>query len=290
MFVLMGMQGQMTIPLWPKGVPGEKTATGPEKDMTTSKDGLVAGQPVLRIGNVAEPSITVYRPAQEASTGTSVIVFPGGGYRILAMDLEGTEVCQWLNTLGITAILLKYRVPEPAQGSRYAEPLQDAERAISLARLHAREWHLRADRVGVMGFSAGGHLSAVLSNNSAARTYPKIDEADQGTLRPNFTMLIYPAYLSVNDEGRELAPEVKVSAQAPPTFIVQAENDHHFVGGTLLYYRALEQARVPAEMHLFAEGGHGYGLRHTEKPVTGWPELAEGWLRSNKLLDARSGK
>ncbi len=277
--LLFGMQvrargaEQTVIHLWPNGAPGEKTATGPEKDMTKSTDGLVAGKPLIRLGNVSDPTITLYRPAHEVSEGTSVIVFPGGGYTILAMDLEGTEVCHWLNSVGITAILLKYRVPAPAQGSRYAEPLQDAERAISLVRSHASEWQIRPDRVGVLGFSAGGHLAAVLSNTS-----------DPNNVRPNFTILIYPAYLSVNDEGKELAPEVAVSSRTPTTFIVQAENDHKFVEGTMLYYRALERAGVPAEMHLYAEGGHGYGLRKTEKPVTYWPQLAEAWLRTNHFL------
>lgn len=269
----------LTIPLWPHGMPGTKAASEPERNMTTEKDSLVAGKPVIRLGNVTEPSITLYPAPQANANGTAVVVFPGGGYRILAMDLEGTEVCEWLNSIGITAVLVKYRVPEPKDQPRYAAPLQDAERAVSLVRSRAREWHINPERVGVLGFSAGGHLAAVLaSHGTGDRNYEKIDEADTGSTRPNFMMLIYPAYLSVRDEGEELAPEVNVTHDSPPVFLVQTEDDHLFVGGSLLYYRALKRAGVPAEMHLYANGGHGYGLRTSKFSVTHWPALAAEWL------------
>ena len=277
--------GKAPIPLWPKGVPGKAATSKPEADTSAPAGGLVAGKPVVRLGNVREPSLTVYPGAQERNTGTGIIVFPGGGYGILAFDLEGTEVCAWLNSIGVTAFLLKYRVPQPAGVPRYAQPLQDAERAISIVRARAADWGVRADRVGVLGFSAGGHLAALLGSQSGERTYPRVDQADQGTVRPNFTVLVYPAYLSVRDEGRQLAPELPISAETPPTFIVQAEDDHHFIEGTLLYYRALERAKVPAEMHLFSHGGHGYGLRPTKDAVTRWPGLAQGWLQSTGWLN-----
>jgi acetyl esterase/lipase len=272
------------ITLWPHGAPGEKATAEREKDMTTAKDGLVAGQGVIRLGNVTEPTITVYGPPETKDTGSAVVVFPGGGYRILAMDLEGTEICKWLNSIGITAVLLKYRVPEPVGAPRYAEPLQDAQRAMSLVRSHAGDWKLNPDRIGVLGFSAGGHLAAVLSSKFGSRAYPPADEADRVSCRPDFVVLVYPAYLSIRDEGEQLAPEVAISAHMSPTFIVQAEDDHLFVGGTLLYYRALQKAGVPAEMHIFPRGGHGYGLRRSTARVTSWPALAEGWLRSIKVL------
>ena len=272
------------IPLWPNGAPGEKAITEPEKDTTTASDGNVAGKPVIRLGNVTAPTLTLYRAPQNKSTGAAVLVFPGGGYRILAYDLEGTEICEWLNSIGITAVLVKYRVPGPKGALRYGQPLQDAQRAIGIVRNHASDWKIDPQRIGVLGFSAGGHLSAVLSNTSAERTYSKVDEADSVSSRPNFVILIYPAYLSVNDKGEVLAPEVKPSNQTPPTFIVQAENDRPFIAGTLLYYRALADAKATAEMHLYSAGGHGYGLRHTDNPVTNWPRLAEGWLRYQELL------
>ncbi len=270
----------LVIRLWPDGAPGERATTEPERDTTTSKDGLVAGKPVIRLGNVTDPSITLYPAPKASDTGTAVIVFPGGGYRVLAMDLEGTEVCQWLNSIGITAVLLKYRVPEAADLPRYAAPLEDAQRATRLVRAHADEWGFKADRIGILGFSAGGHLAAVLSSKTGDRSYEPIDKFDEGSCRPDFAILIYPAYLSVRDEGEQLAPEVATSSQTPPTFIVQAEDDRPFIGGTLLYYRALQLARVPAELHVFPSGGHGYGLRPSSARVTGWPRLAAEWVHS----------
>ncbi len=277
--------GPKPIMLWPSGAPGEKATSEPERDMTTAKDGVVAGRSVIRLGNVTEPTITVFRPVQAKDTGTAVVVFPGGGYRILAMDLEGTEVCHWLNSVGITAVLLKYRVPESSGVPRYAEPLQDAQRAVGLVRSHAGDWKLNPNRIGVLGFSAGGHLAAVLSNHFESRTYAPVDGADRVGCQPDFVVLIYPAYLSVLDRGEQLAPEVTVKAQTAPTFIVQAEDDHNFIEGTLLYYRALKREGIPAEMHVFPSGGHGYGLRPSAARVTSWPTLAEAWLRSLGVSD-----
>ncbi|MBV8867756.1 MAG: alpha/beta hydrolase [Acidobacteriaceae bacterium] len=268
------------IQLWPDSAPGEKATAEPERDTTTSKDALISGKPVVRLSNVTDPSLTIYPAPKATETGTAVVVFPGGGYRIVAMDLEGTEICQWLNSIGITAVLLKYRVPEPADLPRYAEPLQDAQRAMRLVRAHAEEWRLKGDRIGVLGFSAGGHLAAVLSSNFEDHTYQRLDKADENSSRPDFALLIYPAYLSVRDEGEQLAPEVKVVSRTQPMFIVQAEDDRPFIGGTLLYYRVLQLAGAPAEMHIYSHGGHGYGLRPSNAPVTGWPSLAKEWLRA----------
>jgi len=272
------------LPLWPNGAPGEKATVEGERDTTTPSDHAVAGKPVMRLTNVTAPSMTLYPAPKNKSTGAAVLVFPGGGYRILAYDLEGTEICEWLNSIGITAVLVKYRVPEPKESPRYQQPLQDAQRAVGSVRNHAKDWSIDPQRIGVLGFSAGGHLSAVLSNSSEERTYPPVDEADQISSRPDFAILIYPAYLSVDDKGETLAPEVKPSNGTPPTFIVQAEDDKPFIAGTLLYYRALTDAKAAAEMHLYSAGGHGYGLRRTNDPVTGWPQLAAAWLRYQKVL------
>ncbi len=274
----------VVVPLWPKGAPGEKSVRGEEKDTTTPQDHLVGGRPVIRIGNVTVPTITVYQPDKAKNTGAAVLVFPGGGYRILAIDLEGSEVCEWLSSIGITGILVKYRVPENPELPRYAAPLEDAQRAVGIVRDHAREWHLDPEHIGVLGFSAGGHLAAVLSNNFEKRTYTPVDDSDRVSCRPAFVLLIYPAYLSVNDAGEKLAPELPVTKDTPPTFIVQTEDDQAFVEGSLLYYRALKKAKVPAEMHLFSTGGHGYGLRPSTEPVSGWPKLAEEWLRLRGIL------
>lgn len=268
------------IPLWTGGAPGEPPGPGNEKDTTTAKDKLVAGKPVARVGGIIYPTLQVFSPSKEKNTGAAVVVFPGGGYNILALDLEGTEVCAWLNSIGITGVLLKYRVPPHKGADRYATPLQDAQRAVRLVRSHAQEWGITASRVGVLGFSAGGHLAAAASTNFDVDTYSPADAADKLSCRPDFAILIYPAYLTVKTEGDKLAPEIKVTANTPPTFLVQTEDDPVRVESSLFYYLALKNAKIPAEMHLFAAGGHGYGLRPTTAPVTGWPALAERWLRS----------
>jgi acetyl esterase/lipase len=275
------------IHIWPNGAPGPKSTTGPEKDTTTAKDDLVAGRSVIRLGNVGNPTITLYQPKHN-NTGTAIVVFPGGGYQILAMDLEGTEVCQWLNSIGVTGILLKYRVPEPKGQRPYKAPVQDAQRAMGIVREHAKEWRIDPKKIGVLGFSAGGNLGAEISNDFEKRAYDPIDQADQESCRPDFAILIYPAYLAVkNSEGHyELAPELHVTADTPPTFLVQSEDDPVHVENSLFYYLALKDAKVPAEMHLYSTGGHGYGLRKTDKPITGWPHEAEKWMRSLGLLQA----
>ena len=273
------------IPLWPGTPPGEKEALGPEKDTTKSPGPLVAGKTVIRLGPVGTPTMTLYRAPRENNTGATVVVFPGGGYSILAMDLEGTEVCQWLNSVGVNCALVKYRVPVRAGLPRHAPPLQDAQRAVGMVRHRAAEWSLDPKRIGVLGFSAGGHLVAVLSTNYDARTYDAVDDADKVSCRPDFTLLIYPAYLTAkSDHGPILAPELKVTANTPPSFLIQAEDDGVGVENTLVYYAALRTAKVPAEAHLYPTGGHGYGLRSTQNPITGWPRLAEPWMRSLGVL------
>ncbi len=272
--------------LWPNGAPGETGDIGAERDMTKPDDGLVAGKRVIRIGNVSAPTLTLYRPPPDKDTGAAVVVCPGGGYTILAMDLEGTEVCQWLNSAGVAAVLLKYRVPARKGLERYAAPLQDAQRALGLVRYHAAEWHIDPRRIGIMGFSAGGHLSAAASTRFEKRSYEPVDEADQASCRPDFAMLIYPAYL-VRKQGPEVAPELTVTSNTPPTFIVQAEDDPVHVENSLFYYLALKNAKVPAEMHLFASGGHGYGLRESDKAVISWPKRAEEWMRGLGVLEAK---
>lgn len=270
--------------IWPNGAPGPSAAAGEERDMTTAKDGLVGGRAVIRLGDVKTPTVTVYKPAKAKDTGVSVVVFPGGGYRILAMDLEGTEVCEWLNSIGVTGVLLKYRVPAVPERPRWEGPLQDAQRAVGLVRFHAKEWGLDPARIGVLGFSAGGHLAASASTHFDARTYARVDEADDVSCRPDFAVLVYPAYLTVQSEGDAIAPDLKLSAKVPSSILIQAEDDGVRVENSLFYYAALKKAGVPAEMHLFAVGGHGYGLRKTDKPVTEWPLLVERWMKTIGVL------
>lgn len=269
--------------LWPHVAPGENGDIGVERDTTKQGDGLVNGKRVIRIANVSAPAITLFQPSPDKNTGATVVVCPGGGYRILAMDLEGTEVCQWLNSIGVNAVLLKYRVPTRKGLEGYTAPLQDAQRALGLVRSHAAEWKLDPQRIGIMGFSAGGHLSAAASTRFAQRSYEPVDAADQVSCRPDFVMLIYPAYL-VREKGPELAPELTVSSNTPPTFLFQTEDDPVQVECSLFYFLALKQAKVPAEMHLLATGGHGYGLRGPDTAPKSWPRLAETWLRGLGVL------
>src|ERR1035441_6651073 len=224
--------------LWPGTPPGEKAALGPEMDTTKPSDGLVAGKAVIRLGPVSSPTVTMYRTPADGNTGTTVLVFPGGGYNILAMDLEGTEVCQWLNSLGVNCALVKYRVPVRAGLPRHGPPLQDAQRAVGMVRYRAAVWGLDPKRIGVLGFSAGGHLVAAPSTNFDARAYDAVDDADKVSCRPDFTLLIYPAYLTAkSDQGPNLAPELKVTAHTPPSFLIQAEDDSVGVENSLVYYR-----------------------------------------------------
>lgn len=272
------------IDLWPGAVPGEKGDVGEEKDTTKPADGLVAGKRVVRIGNVSKPTMTFHRPPKEKDTGTTVLVIPGGGYNILAMDLEGTEVCEWLNSIGVTAVLLKYRVPKRAGLEKHEPPLQDAQRALGLLRHRAKEFGLDAKRIGVIGFSAGGHLAAALASSTAKRTYAPVDAADDASCRPDFSILIHPAYLVVKEQGDKMSPEVQVTTHHPPTFVAMTEDDPVRVENALFYFLALKQAGVPAELHAYPTGGHGYGLRRTQHDVTTWPDRAADWMRSRGLL------
>jgi acetyl esterase/lipase len=274
-----------TILVWPHGAPGAQPNAGPEIDTTTAKDGLVAGKPVIRLGNVAAPALTVYSPKGKIS-GAAIVVFPGGGYHILAIDLEGTEVCDWLNSAGITCVLLKYRVPDSGPYPKFSAALQDAQRTLGIVRSHASDWHIDPDRVGVLGFSAGAHLAAALSTHLDQRLYDPIDAADRLSCRPDFAVIVYPGYLALPDQNFAPNPDIPVTDKTPPSFIVQAEDDGVHVENAVVYFLALKNAKVPAEMHIYAQGGHGYGLRRTALPVTTWPRSVETWLRTIQVLPA----
>jgi acetyl esterase/lipase len=279
--------GHLSLNLWPHGAPGAVTNSAAEVDTTTAKDHLIAGKSVIRLGNVSTPSLTVYAP-KEKNTGAAIVVFPGGGYHILAMDLEGTEVCDWLNSAGITCVLVKYRVPDSGPYPKSPAALQDAQRALGIVRSHAAEWHIDPTRIGVLGFSAGAHLSAALSTHFEQRLYDPIDDADKVSCRPDFAVIVYPGYLALSEQNFAPNAEIHVASQTPPSFIVQAEDDPVHVENSTVYFLALKSAKVPAEMHLYANGGHGYGLRRTELPVTSWPRLVETWLQTIQVVSART--
>ena len=277
--------GHTQVPIWPGAVPNARPAKGPENATTdTDKESLIAGRPVVWVTNVSRPTMTVYSPSGN-NTGAAVVVFPGGGYEGLAIDLEGTEVCDWLTSKGITCVLLKYRVPAPrltpSHGAYPESPmaLEDAQRTVGLVRFHAAEWHIDPHKIGVLGFSAGGHLVAAMSTHFKRRLYPAVDAADKESCRPDFAVALYPGHLWIDDQKFELNPNVPVTRQTPPTFLLQDEDDPvDNINHSLVYYIALKKAGVPVEMHLYAQGGHAFGLRRTKFPVTGWPQLVETWL------------
>ena len=281
--------GHTQVPIWPGAVPDAQPVAGPENETKTETDPLVAGRPWVEVGKVSRPTMTVYSPTGK-NTGAAVVVFPGGGYSVLAIDLEGTEVCDWLTSRGITCVLLKYRVPDSGPAwhddcqcnihPKAPTALEDAQRTVGLVRLHAAEWHIDPHRIGVLGFSAGGHLVANISTHFAQRAYALVDAADKVSCRPDFAVAIYPGHMLENTTKEfELNPEIPVTARTPPTFLLQAEDDNvDGVNQSLVYYIALKNAGVPVEMHLYAQGGHAFGLRRTELPITRWPQLVETWL------------
>jgi acetyl esterase/lipase len=270
--------GHTTVPLWPHPQAG----TALEVDATTAKDNVVAGKPVIRLTNVSNPAITLYAPKGKNS-GAAVVVFPGGAYRILAIDLEGTEVCEWLNSIGVTCVLLKYRVPDSGPYPKSAA-LEDAQRALGIVRAHAAEWHIDPQGIGVLGFSAGAHLAAALSTHFDQRLYDAVDASDQLSCRPDFAVIVYPGYLAVSEQNFAPNAEIRVTEKTPPSFIVQTEGDPVHVENSTVYFLALKNAGVLVEMHLYAQGGHGYGLRRTELPVTAWPQSVETWLHTIRVL------
>jgi acetyl esterase/lipase len=277
--------GHITIFLWPHGAPGIRPDSGPEVNATTAKDTVIAGRAVLRLGNVSSPTLTLYQPAGK-NTGAAIVVFPGGSYRILAIDLEGTEICDWLNSAGITCILLKYRVPDSGPYPKSSAALQDAQRVMGIVRAHAAEWQIDPHRIGVLGFSAGAHLAAALGTHFDKRLYKPVDAADQLSCRPDFAVIIYPGYLALSEQNFAPNAEIHVTGQTPPAFILQAEDDPVHVENSTVYFLALKNVKVPAELHIYANGGHGYGLRKTDLPITAWPQLVETWLRTIHVVTA----
>lgn len=291
--------GHAQMPIWPGTPPDDKPMPGPETVIVGKK--LLAGRHVTASRNISQPTMTIYSPTRK-NRGAAVVVLPGGGFQILAIDLEGTEVCDWLASKGITCVLLKYRVPsEPYDWHCDCRPdnlmissrsLEDVQRTIGLVRLHAKEWHIDPHKLGVLGFSAGGYLAAEISTNYQRRLYALVDEADKESARPDFAVLLYPGHL-VADSDRlkplsgsdRLNPNVPVTPETPPTFLVQAGDDKvDGVKQSLIYYAALQGAGVPVEMHLYAHGGHAFGLRPTTEPITHWPALAERWLRTIGMI------
>ena len=283
----------MQVPIWPNGAPDMAGASqAAESVFEVNK---VPGRNYIGVANVSSPTMTIF-PPKTVSTGVSMLVFPGGGFRILAIDIEGTEICDWLVAKGITCILLKYRVPKSNDywdrdcNCRITPivplALQDAQRAIRLVRARAKELSIDPGKIGVIGFSAGGYLVAQTSNIFES-TYTPVDAADKLSSRPDFAVALYPGHLC--RDGATLDPGIHVTRQTPPTFLLQAWDDPvDKICNSTVYARALDEAGVSTEVHLFAKGGHAFGLRRNENPISSWPALVEDWLRSIGILKPRT--
>jgi acetyl esterase/lipase len=274
--------GPTVLQLWPGKPPGFQVESGPETDTSNAESRKVADRSVIRLGHVSTPQLHVFLPPPERRNGTAVVICPGGGFHILAWDLEGTEIAAWLNSQGITAAVLKYRVPTAGSDPNWLPPTQDAQRAISLVRSRAGEWKLDPRRIGILGFSAGGKTAAMAAVHAEKRLYDAVDEIDERPHRPDFQVLVYPAYL-VDDAG-ELQKDVVVTKDSPPAFLVHAYDDRVTPKSSVELFLALKDAGVPAELHVFETGGHGYGSRPTDNPVTRWPERCEAWMQSRGLI------
>lgn len=264
--------------IWTKEPPGEPLKVGAERDMTKPSDELIAGRRVMRLGNVSSPEAHVYLPPEDKRTGSAVVICPGGGFTILAWDLEGTEVATWLNDLGVAAIVLKYRVPTRKQSESWLAPTQDLQRTVSMVRANAKRLGIEPDRVGVLGFSAGG-VTAVQASLAKHRLYEPSDRIDEQPCRPDRSILIYAGGLP--EEATPAAfDKLGVTEDAPPMFIAHAFDDFVPVEGTANMLLALKRAGVASELHVYDRGGHGYGLRPVEEfPVTTWTQPCEAWLR-----------
>ncbi len=274
----------VVLDLWPGQPPGETQELPAEADQTKPEDKLIAGRRIIKLGNVSTPQIAVYQPSPEKNTGAAMVICPGGGHHILAYDLEGTEVADWLNSIGVTGIVLKYRVPFRDPDRRWRAAVQDAQRAMSVVRSHAAEWNIDPQRIGICGFSAGGE-TAGLTCLLDERQYAEADAIDEHPCRPDFAILVYPAGFTSKDTP-VLRDYIHVPVDPPPMFFVHAFDDRVSADNSLILASALRNAGGSAELHIFATGGHGYGLRPTTEAVTRWPVRAGEWLHEQGLLSA----
>lgn len=276
------------VALWPGETPGDVGIKGQENSRIHPSP-LVG--PTKLITNVTKPTLTIYPAAKDKNTGTAMLICPGGGYWDLYWELEGEEVAAWLNSIGVTGVILKYRVPRrpgDVRGEPPLGPLLDAQRAVSLVRSRAAEWGIDPKRIGMVGFSAGGHLALATATNFEQRKYEPIDGVDEVSCRPDFAVLCYSGYLKAKDKD-EIAPGLHIPANTPPILLTHANDDSEKVGGSnaehsAFMYIALKRAGVPVELHIYASGNHDFGVRQNEKLPSSWPQLCVNWLRSLDLL------
>jgi acetyl esterase/lipase len=282
------------IELWPGKPPGDVGISGEEKFFQLKVGGKpyeVGGKPTKWLTNVTKPTITVYRPASDKDTGVAMLICPGGGYHNLGWDVEGEEVAAWLNSIGVTGIILKYRCPRrpgDVMGEPPAGPLKDAQRAVSLVRSKARDWGIDPAKIGMVGFSAGGHLAGATATNFEKRTYDPIDDIDKVSCRPDFAIMLYSGYFKVKGKD-ELSPTIRVTAGAPPLFLVHCSDDTiSEVEHSVTMYVAMRRAGVPAELHVYGTGGHGFAVRKVDHPCSTWSDRCTDWLRARGFLKAAS--
>jgi acetyl esterase/lipase len=280
----------LVVALWPGKVPDETGNLGAEKFLMSPKldrKKVEVTEPTRLVTNVSKPTITIYRPAKEKETGTAMLICPGGGYWNLYWQLEGEEVAGWLNSLGVTGIILKYRVPRHAEepkGEPARRPLEDAQRAVSLVRSKAGEWGIGRDRIGIGGFSAGGHLALATATSYEKRTYPAVDAVDEVSCRPDFAVLCYSGYLKAKDKD-ELAPGLHIPAGTPPVFLAHGGDD--IISSptqSVVAYLALKRAGVPAELHIYATAAHDFGVRPSDHPCSTWTQSCAAWLGQQGFL------
>ena len=283
----------LVVEIWPDDAPDEPGNIGPERTRMSpelDRKQVEVTESTKMVTDVTTPTITIFRPAVEQDTGTAMLICPGGGYWNLYWELEGEEVAAWLNAHGITGIILKYRVPrrpnepksEPAR-----RPLQDAQRAVSLVRSKSEEWGIQRNRIGIVGFSAGGHLAISTATSFERRSYEPLDVVDQTSCRPDFAVAVYSGYLKAKEKD-ELAPGLQVPAETPPIFLAHGGDDiisspEHSV----FMYLALKRAGVPAELHVYASTAHDFGVRKTDHPYSTWTESCIKWLKSQHMLEPR---
>jgi acetyl esterase/lipase len=270
--------------LWPGKAPGETKELPPEQDVNKPTDKPVGDRKIIKLTNVSTPQLAIYRPAKDVDTGAAVIVCPGGGHNILAYDHEGTEVAEWLKRIGVTGIVLKYRVPARDPDKRWIAAVQDAQRAVSLVRNRASEWGVDPARIGILGFSAGGETAGLAALLHAERQYPKSDATDDVSCRPDFAALIYPGGFLKQGSETELKDYVKVTEKTPPLFFAHSVDDRVSASNSILLFSQLKQAKVPAELHIYATGGHGYGIRQTGHACNSWPDRCADWMRGQGWL------
>jgi acetyl esterase/lipase len=285
-----GADKPRVVKLWPNAAPDETGAIGAEKVVMSPKldrKQVEVTESTRMVTNVTRPTITIYRPARDQNTGTAMIICPGGGYWNLYWQLEGEEVAAWLNSLGMTGIILKYRVPrrlDEPKGQPARRPLQDAQRAVSLIRSKASEWGIHPRRIGMIGFSAGGHLAIATATSFDRRTYQPIDDIDKTSCRPDFAVALYSGYLKVKDKD-ELAPGLRIPARTPPVFLAHGDADIiSDPAHSVVMYLALKRAGIPAELHIYAGAAHDFGVRRSDHPCSTWTQSCADWLRHQGFL------